>query len=616
MKKGFFIAVLALLPSFLQAQNARLKYADRMFDEMAYFEASEAYQDVLERGVDSARVSSKMIQCSEYLKNGLEEEWYSYKERNNSLTKEELLKYALIRWNRGDILGAKKLANQYEKTHGITEITKFIFEGEQQLKELRKPSKIFQLKTTGLKTNKSEMNSGYLDAQTLFVSKAANRKSMDPSKPSLHSRRAYDLYTAKVESDGELGKLKPIKGKLNSNFHDGPACIDPNTNLLYFTRNNYFEGKKGMDKNHVIRLKIYRGELDGNKLKNVVELPFNSDDYSCAHPAISADGKTLYFASDKPGGMGKTDLYRVALGENGTIGAPENLGETVNTSQNELFPTVSPKEGVLYFSSNGHLGLGALDIYGAIVEKDGSISEIINVGAPVNSTKDDFSLVLDQKEQTGFFTSNRSGKEQEDDIYSFQKTGPLKAPILIKGLLTDRYTSKTVPRATVILKDADGNEIMRTVSDENGAYTLPVKKEESYQVEVIGDEFDPASAVFTTHNWGEKESEVLDIELNKRGNFVLAGTLIDSESNEPIDGATITVKNNDNKEVQTYTTSSKGDFDHLLDNKFGDEINYDIVTEKDGYLPKTLTYTTRLEKGGVHSINDDDAFDFSLVKIA
>lgn len=109
---------------------------------------------------------------------------------------------------------------------------------------------------------------------------------------------------------------------------------------------------------------------------------------------------------------------------------------------------------------------------------------------------------------------------------------------------------------------------------------------------------------------------MLDIELNKRGNFVLAGTLIDSESNEPIDGATITVKNNDNKEVQTYTTSSKGDFDHLLDNKFGEEINYDIVTERDGYLPKTLTYTRRLEKGGVHSINDDDAFDFSLVKIA
>ena len=208
---------------------------------------------------------------------------------------------------------------------------------------------------------------------------------------------------------------------INSKFHESTPAFTNDGKTMYFTRNNYLDGKKGKDGNEITLIKIYKASLENNKWTNISELPFDSNNYSTAHPALSPDGKTLYFASDMPGTLGQSDLYKVIINDDGSFGIPENLGNTINTEGRETFPFVND-ENEIYFASDGHPGLGGLDIFVSKINADGTFSEVQNVGADVNSPKDDFAYLIDTKSRRGFFTSNRDGGQGYEDIYKFLET--------------------------------------------------------------------------------------------------------------------------------------------------------------------------------------------------
>jgi outer membrane protein OmpA-like peptidoglycan-associated protein len=256
-----------------------------------------------------------------------------------------------------------------------------------------------------------------------------------------------------------------------------------------FTRNNFKEGDFARDSSGVSRLMIFRSFLSNGFWSTPEELPFSSDDYSVAHPSLNEDGSRLYFASDMPGSMGNSDIFYVDILGDSTYGNPINLGPQINTEARETFPFISAS-GLLYFSSDGHPGLGGLDIYAAKRLEDGSI-KVLNVGKPINSEMDDFALIINEEDRSGYFTSNRQGGQGSDDIYGFRENKPLDFSCMTKisGWAMNKENGKKINGATIQLIGANDNILDEVRTDNEGNFSfdadcreisikLLVKKEE------------------------------------------------------------------------------------------------------------------------------------------
>lgn len=269
--------------------------------------------------------------------------------------------------------------------------------------------------------------------------------------------------------DRPVTESERFGGSINSKYHEGPAAFFKDASKVIFTRNNFNNGKVKRSSDGINKLKLYMGDAAKDGWKNIKELPFNSDEYSTGHPALSADEKLLFFASDMPGGFGGTDIYVSRL-DGGNWSAPINLGKTVNSKGNEMFPFADEK-GNLYFSSDGHAGLGDLDIF--FVQMDGTASKgrVINLGAPVNSSKDDFGIVTDALRKAGYFSSNRKRGGADDDIYKFDRECELKEGCDLILAVYDAETKMPLDNAKIVYEDKDGN-IKEKMSDADGSVKL------------------------------------------------------------------------------------------------------------------------------------------------
>jgi outer membrane protein OmpA-like peptidoglycan-associated protein len=210
-------------------------------------------------------------------------------------------------------------------------------------------------------------------------------------------------------------------------------------------------------------------------------LPFNSDNYSIAHPALSVDEKTLYFASDMPGTLGQSDLFSVSINEDGTFGKPVNLGKNINTEGRETFPFIS-KGNELYFASDGRPGLGGLDIFVSMMDVGNNFGEVQNIGEPVNGPQDYFAFLIDSKNHNGYFTSNRVGGLGLDDIYRFTELSKLSARYLLVGTVTDQENGAVLANANVRLFDERFQLIKETISNTEGRYQFEVLPGKHYYV--------------------------------------------------------------------------------------------------------------------------------------
>src|SRR5699024_9226536 len=196
-------------------------------------------------------------------------------------------------------------------------------------------------------------------------------------------------------------------GNVNTKLHESAAVFTKDGNTMYFTRNNIVDGKKRKDKEDVIRLKIFKATYQGKDTWQVVEdLPINDDSFSTAYPALNAAEDKLYFSSDREGTLGMSDIWYVDLHDDGSYGEPVHLGNTINTEAREAFLFIDEND-VLYFSSDGHLGMGGLDIFKTQLDAEGKPGAIENLGAPFNSPQDDFALIIEPEKEMGYFTSNR-----------------------------------------------------------------------------------------------------------------------------------------------------------------------------------------------------------------
>ncbi|MEW7280882.1 OmpA family protein [Aquimarina sp. 2201CG1-2-11] len=282
-------------------------------------------------------------------------------------------------------------------------------------------------------------------------------------------RPFLDIYKVKVDKDNKpVSEVETFSKEVNSKLHEGNFCFTSDGNTIYISKSNSEKGKKKFDSIHANAIHLYKAVKVEGEWSKPEKLVFNDVNYSIEHPSLSSDGKTLYFSSNMPGGYGGFDIYAVAVNEDGSYGNPENLGAKINTSQREQFPFVSD-EGHLFFSSNGHLGLGMMDIFVAKLIED-EFASPINLGAPINSSYDDFSLTY-YNETKGFFASNRSKKG--DDIYAFDQIGDIfpreyMARFEVRDFATDNY----IANPEVVLFDADKKEVYKNQLDSIAGFDM------------------------------------------------------------------------------------------------------------------------------------------------
>ncbi len=318
-----------------------------------------------------------------------------------------------------------------------------------------------------------------------------------------------NLYMAEMNEDGKLYNMEKLGGDITTKFHESSPSFTKDGRAVYFTRNNFIDGKKGRDKEKNIRLKIYKAtKLGENLWTNIEELPFNSATYSVAHPALSSDEKRLYFSSDMPGTIGQSDLWYVDILGDNNYGSPVNLGLGINTEARENFPFIS-SNNVLYFSTDGRAGLGGLDIYFTQLNEQGLPTEIQTLGTPINSGKDDFALIINEEKNLGFLSSNRNGISGSvgDDIYRVNRV----CEITISGLVTDENTGVLLPGSLVIVMDQDNNPINSMTVGRDAEYSFNVECNKQYTIRGTKDKYEPKEKIVSTPR--ESSSINLPLEL-------------------------------------------------------------------------------------------------------
>ena len=296
----------------------------------------------------------------------------------------------------------------------------------------------------------------------------------DDTEPTSNDNKTVGIYNPNIYNHNQ--KLKtadtyPVKGNINTRFHEGPSVVAPDGSLI-FTRNNYSGLKPGKSDDGTVKLKMYTAT--GAHWDKIQEVAFNSDEYSVGHPALSSDGNILIFVSDMPGGFGGKDLYYSVRVSGGKQWAkPVNLGKRINTEGNEMFPYWG-KDGILFFSSTGYAGLGGLDIFEIMIKDLKPIGKPHNLGSPINSAGDDFGLIRSEDGKSGYFSSNRFGN---DDIYAYTRQS---YSIRLLGEILDARSRTAWPGSQVYLKTSERIDTLKVRSD--GSFTFELDKETDYEI--------------------------------------------------------------------------------------------------------------------------------------
>lgn len=453
------------------AQSGAVKKADKQYEKFAYIDATQTYERVAAKGYKSADMFQKLGNAY-YFNSELEKanKWYGELfAMGENVEPEYYYRYAQTLKSVGDYKKADQMMVTFNQKANA-DLRGQIFKDKQNYMDVIKAnSGRYKIEDAGINSPYSDYGSAFLGNKLVFTS-SRDTGSFAQKKHKWTNQYFTNMYSAEITPDGALSAPEKFAKNINSKFHEATPVFSKDGKTVYFTRNNFNDGKKGKDANKITLLKIYKATLkDSTRWSDVTEVSFNSDAYSTAHPSLSADGKTMYFASDMPGGKGQSDIWKVAVNGDGSFGTPVNLGEGINTEGKETFPTVTD-ENELYFATDGHPGLGGLDIFMAKVNADGSLGTVQNIGEPANSPQDDFAYLIDTKTRKGFLSSNRTGGQGYDDIYKFVETRKLICEQVLAGVVTDQETGAIIAGAKVTLLDDKFNKVKEIVSDAQGKY--------------------------------------------------------------------------------------------------------------------------------------------------
>lgn len=350
----------------------------------------------------------------------------------------------------------------------------------------------YQIQLMAKNTSNGDFGMSFYGDKVAFASlRNAGSKSFN-----WNERPYLDLFSAEVNDKEMLTNIQPFPEEINTKTHESNATFNADGTIMYFNRTNEKQVKVGDEKFASVR--IFRAEFKDGKWQNVTAVPFSSDQYSTDHPVLTRDGKKLYFSSDMPGSLGSFDIYVVDINEDGTFGTPQNMGSTINTVHREQFPYINDDGTILYFASDGHQGMGGLDIFMS-KSYDGVFAKPLNLGETINSNMDDFGYIVNEKKNKGYLSSNRKGS---DNLYSFIRIEN-EARYLVEGEVKDKNTHELLPGTQVTLYDENDQLIGQMVVGAGGDYAFNTEPNKKYRIEAVKDFYIPHSEYFTTNEDGK-----------------------------------------------------------------------------------------------------------------
>jgi len=480
MKKYIFISLLVVASAFSQ-KKATLKAGDN-FKQEHYIDAIKIYERMVSKGDSSVTVLLNLADANYYNANYVKASfWYEKLFKLDPKRKsEELYRYGQSLKSAKKANKSKEVLKQYAD-NAVTESRAKLFtkyDGTPNTNE--KLTEAFKIVNLGVNSTKSDYGANY-KGDTLIFASARSQNVADVKYLRTNQSFTNLYYTTQKSNIYQEPKL--FSSKTYSKFHEATPTFSKDGKTMYFTQNELKLNKKGEPTNGLF--KIYKSVLKNGKWSASEKAAIAINDTSrAAHPAFSADEKYLYFASDMEGTLGKTDLFKVKINDDGSFDTPENLGAKINTEGRESYPFVT-SDNKLLFASDGHPGFGGFDIFTLDLDNPNALP--INLGSTINSPMDDFAMVWNREKKRGAFSSNRDGGKGDDDIYLFEEIIPFvfDVDLIVKGTLQDEISKEFLPGAEVVLLDNNDNVISKTITDEKGNYSFePVKPDQKLNIKI------------------------------------------------------------------------------------------------------------------------------------
>ncbi|AUC74998.1 OmpA family protein [Olleya sp. Bg11-27] len=518
MKKiQLFIITLVTLSSFnMTAQNDNTKSADKHFEKLEFVAAAKDYAKLVEKGEADAYVYKRLAEANYNTFNTVEaEKWYA-KALETESNADMLFKYSEMLKANGKYDASNAQMETFVSKYGTDDRAIAFNVNPNYLDDILKSEEKFTVTNLEFNTAASDFGGTLKDGKLYFTS-ARN-----------DSRRTYgwngqpylDVYELTVSEGDSFSEPTALNGKINTKFHEGIVSITPDGNTMYFSRESFFKNmyeKSEVGNTKISVLQLFKASKSEGAWGNVEALNINTNTYSVKNPSVSKDGSTLYFASDMPGGFGLYDIYKASIESNGMLGTPENLGSKINTSGQEMFPFAGD-DAYLYFSSNGHLGLGNLDVFYAEYSGDRILK---NIGAPINSKADDFAFTI-YEDKSGFISSNRGGGKGSDDVYAIKEIKPLCDVDMIVSV-ENAETGEKVPNASVTLYDATGSVLATQNTNAEGVVTFKTDCDIETSLKITKEEFeDNAVTVEST----KEETKMVSVDLTPIKKIIIADKVV------------------------------------------------------------------------------------------
>lgn len=473
-----YILILILIVSVNSYGQNNIKTAQMHFDKMEYAKSADILEVVIKRNMDNQKLL-QMLADSYYYNSKMEDayKWYQVlmEKHEKRVSVEEYFKYSHVLKAIGKNEEAAIWFEKFIDTNPDQLRVQYYQNEKAALKSILEKPDRFKIKNAPFNTPYSDFSAIFYKEDIVFTS--VNKDVLDGKNGEIYNRtnQPYlELYITDYEArKTDAFGVELFSDKINKPFHDGSSTFSPDGKTIYFTRNNSKGNKLLYDKDKFSNLKIFKSELVNEKWSTPEPISINIDGYSMGHPSLSSDGKKMYFTADIPGGYGETDIYVVDVLDNGLFGTPLNLGSTINTEGKEMFPFVD--ENNLYFSSNGHWGMGLLDIY--MVNLNSANLVPVNMGKPINSNYDDFALVYSEEKNKGFLSSNRPGGVGDDDIYTC-----FKRISYVSGDVTEFQTGALIPGSKVVLYDEYGKELQQVIVGSDAKFNFEIETEYKYKL--------------------------------------------------------------------------------------------------------------------------------------
>ena len=588
--KHIYIIFFSIIVFTGYGQSKKTQTADQLFDRFKYQEAIRAYKRILKRDRrDAVYIYKKLGDAYKEISQPAEaEKWYAKAVYDTDNDPIYYFRYAMVLRQNKKYNESIKWMTIYKQKSGMSDSRLQEFFKELDIVEkVKRDGPKAQLYGLSLNSKFTEYGGTYYENDKIIYT-TNNITAKGKRRSSYDNLPFTDLMTAVRENQNDFVKSSSFDKNINTDFHESSPTFNKDFTVMFFTRNNLNPHKKNKVRDY--NLKIYRSfKQENGSWTNPEEVHFDSNDYNCAHPSLSPDGHILYFASDMPGTLGKSDIYKVIVKDDWTLGEPENLGSKINTEGTETFPFVD-QYGNLFFSSDGHAGLGGLDIFVAFYIEN-QFFMLKNMGLPYNSSKDDFAFIIDKAHKEGFFSSNRFGGQGSDDIYLFKTSENIKPLIYYVGHTKDD-NGFFVPNAKIELF-SDGKLITKNVSLFDGRFSFLIDPEKNYELRAYRKGYKDTIVKFDTYNLASPKI-VNDIILKQKQKIKVC--VADYITREALDSVQVKIyghNGHDERFIQYTKPNGCLDFEVPLD-RLHKEVFYEFEFRKKDYLPKRYNYKQKL----------------------